>query len=65
MGRTIDEKKMSKTEKQERYCEKQDQEVRREKYRIRKATSSENLKKDSEIQKLFKATGCRSHDLEK
>ena len=46
MGRTpIGEKKMSNAEKQNRYREKQDKEVRREKDRIRKAISHENLKR--------------------
>ena len=48
MGRTpIGEKKMSNAEKQNWYHEKQDKEVWREKDRIRKAISHENLKKDS------------------
>ena len=48
MGRTpIGEKRMSNAEKQNRYREKQDKEVRREKDRIRKAISRENLKRDS------------------
>ena len=48
MGRTpIGEKRMSNAEKQNRYREKQDKEVRREKDRIRKAISRENLKRVS------------------
>ena len=48
MGRTpTGEKRMSNAEKQNRYREKQDKEVRREKDRIRKAISHKNLKRDS------------------
>ena len=48
MGRkTIGEKKLTNSEKQKCYIDKQNKEVQQEKDRIRKAISHENLKKDS------------------
>ena len=48
MGRkTIGEKKLANAKKQERYRDKQNKEVQREKDRIRRAINHENLKKNS------------------
>ena len=62
MGRkTIGEKKLTNTEKQKCYRDKQNKEVQWEKDRIRKAISCENLKKDSSKYKNYLKQQATNH----